>query len=319
MDEESRRATALETWKVYRRWAIAAVRMKARRERWRRAVFWLGLLGLLLGPLAGLRPASWPAPLIQAIALASGVSVALAAYLSDRVLGPDPDVAWVRARQAAEGLESLVFAFLMRAPPFPGGPGDGDLLAEARARIEDGLSGLVAEPIPPGRAEEGFPPSPLGAGEYVALRAERQQAWLEGKLVENHRTAERLEALTKVLGAAAAILSVPTAFWSGHGWIAVVTSVAGALGSQLAAGRYRFLERSYHETAARLARSVARWRGSPRGPDDDRRLVDECERALREENAAWVEAMLSRPGGTPRPAAPAGPPSGPGVALPARP
>jgi hypothetical protein len=47
------------------------------------------------------------------------------------------------------------------------------------------------------------------------------------------------------------------------GWIVVVTSVAGALGAQITCGAPSFLEKSYHDAAARLGRSVARRHASP--------------------------------------------------------
>ncbi len=296
MDDERSRLEALEAWKVYRRWAVASAAMKRGRDRWKRAVFWLGLVGLVLGPLAARQPPLGPEVIARLVALASGIAVALAAYLSEKVLGPDPDVAWVRARQAAEGLKSLVFAFLMRAPPFGGGNDAGALDAE-RTRIEEALPSIVALPISDAEADKNFPPYPLNAEAYVAARAREQQRWFEAKLIEDHRAAARLELATKSLGAVAAVLTVPAAFWAGlAGWIAVVTAVAGALGAQVTAGRYRFLEKSYHDTAARLARIVTRWEASPRGQEDDQRLVGDCERALRDENAGWVEAMLRKEG-----------------------
>ncbi len=300
MDDAKRQLAALETWKVYRRWAAASAAMKRRRDRWKRVVFCLGLAGIVLGPIAARHPSAGPQWLARWVALASGIAVALAAYLSDNVLGPNPDVAWVRARQAAEGLKSLAFAFLMRASPFDAADDAGALDAE-RARIEEALTSeasLVALPIPDAEARKNLPPYPLDAEAYVATRARDQQRWLEAKVVENHRAAGRLDLAKKLLGAVAAVLAVFTALSAGlAGWVAVVTAVAGALGAQVTAGRYRFLEKSYHDTAARLARIVTRWEVSPRGPEDDRRLVGDCERALREENAGWVEAMLRKDAG----------------------
>jgi hypothetical protein len=297
MDDPRRRLAALETWKVYRRWAAASAAMKRGRERWKRVVFWLGIVGIILGPIAAERGSVGSQAIARWVALVSGVAVALATYLSNAVLGPTPDAAWVRARQGAEGLKSLAFTFLMRAPPF-GAADEADALDTERTRIEEALASeasLVALPIPDAEAEKNFPPSPLDTEAYVAARAREQQRWFETRVVENHRVAGRLELATKLLGAGAAVLAVFTAWFAGlAGWIVVVTAVAGALGAQATAGRFRFLEKSYHDTAARLARIVNRWEVSPRSADDDRRLVGDCERALRDENAGWVETMLKK-------------------------
>jgi hypothetical protein len=316
MDDERRRIAALETWKVYRRWAAASAAMKRRRDLLTRVVFWLGLLGLVLGPVATHRPPVGPEQVLELVALASGIAVALNAYLSDKVLGSDPDVAWVRARQAAEGLKSLALTFLMRATPFGAGDEAGALDA-ARTRVEEALTSLVALPIPEADAARGFPPFPLSVERYVESRAREQQRWFEGRVVENHRAAGRLQLVTKSLGAIAAVLAVPAAFRVGlGGWVAVVTAFAGALGAQVTAGRHRFLEKSYHDAAARLARAITRWETSPRRPEDDGRLVGDCERTLRDENAAWVEFMLRKDGAGPSASGGAGlssPPPAPGA------
>ncbi len=296
MDDPARRIAALDTWRAYRRWVATSAHMKRRRDLWRRAVLWLGVLGLVLGPLAGLKQSWIPVLVARGITLASGIAVALAAYLSREVLGADPDVGWVRARQAAEGLKSLALAFVMRASPFDVGD-EAAALEAKRARIEDALELGVALPISEAEAERGFPPFPLIPDAYVTVRAREQQQWFERKVIENHRTAFRLDVATKVLGALAAVLAVPAASWPvATGWIGVLTAAGGALAAQLTAGRYRFLESRYHHTSVRIARIVLRWQTSDRGSAEQARLVEDCERVLREENAGWVAEMLRKEG-----------------------
>jgi hypothetical protein len=309
MDDARRRGAALEAWTRSRRWGETSAGLKRARDRWKRVVFWLGFAGLVLGPIAAgdLKIVAAPAWLLRAISVASGLAVALAAYVTENVLGPSPDVAWVRARQAAEGLKSLAFAFLLDAPPFDRGDPVEVLDAEL-ARIDGALQGaaLVPAPLADEDAARGFPESPLSPAGYLDGRLREQQRWFEGKVAENRRAAGRLEQVRKGLGALAVVLGAVAALpIHVDAWIGVITAVVMALGAQLTAGRYRFLEKSYGATAARLARIATRWQLSEQGPQDARRMVADGEAALREENAGWVQAMLGEAAeGTPA-AAPA--------------
>lgn len=309
MDDARRNAAALEAWTRYRRWGATSADLKRDRDRWKRVVFLLGIAGLVLGPIAAgdLKIVAAPAWLVRALSVASGLAVALAAYVTESVLGPSPDVAWVKARQGAEGLKSLAFAFLLDAPPFDRGD-PVDVLDGELARIDGELqaASLVPAQLAAEDAARGFPESPLTPARYLDGRLREQQRWFEGKVAENQRAARRLERLRKGLGALAVILGAFAAVAAQlAGWILVITAVVGALGAQLGAGRYRFLEKSYGATAARLGRIGTRWQLSEQGPEDARRMVSDCEAALRDENAGWVQAMLGEAGeGTP-PASPA--------------
>jgi SMODS and SLOG-associating 2TM effector domain 1/Protein of unknown function (DUF4231) len=300
MDDQKRQLAALETWRVYKRWAAASARMKKRTDLLKNAVLWLSLAALVLGPLATSETSIGPDWLVRTLTVASGAVVAFGAFLSDKVIGPDGDVPWVRARQAAEGLKSLVYAFLVGAPPFDVAD-DVDALDRERKRIEEAptLSSLVALPIEAAEAGKGFPTCPLAPAVYVTARAKQQKEWFEGKTTHYHNQAARLGMASKLLGLAGVALSVTAGYLPKLGvWVAIVTSVAGALATQVTSGRSRFLEKSYHDTAARLGRIITRWEGSDQGPADAKRLVGDCEQVLRDENAGWVAAMLEKKGGT---------------------
>jgi uncharacterized membrane protein HdeD (DUF308 family) len=304
MDDAKRKTAALETWKRYRRWATTSAELKRGQDRWKRVVFWLGIVGLVLGPVAAgdATLGAAPAWLLRGIATVSGLAVAFAAYFRENVLGPAPDAGWMKARQGAEGLKSLTFTFLMGAPPFEGDDPAKVFHAELQ-RIEDELqqASLAPANLDPEAASKGFPELPMSSEAYLAVRLEEQRAWFEKKVEENHEAAKRLERAKKVLGGLAVGLGVFTAATPGlAGWIAVITVVVAALGAQLTAGGYQLLQKSYSATAARLGRIAVRWQLSGQSEQDARRLVSDCETALREENAAWVEAMLSR-GGKPPP------------------
>lgn len=312
------REAALDTWRVYKRWAAMSRAQKARRDRQKRIAFWLVIVAIVVGPIAA-RPAGpvalptmareW---LLLGASVVSGVAVALGAFFSERILGPKPDQEWVRAREGAEGLKSLVFEFAVRAPPF-----DGDravvALLESGEQVERRLADLVAPVIPGAEAEAEFPGYPVGAAAYVDHRLLHpktgQLAYFENRVAEHLRRAERLEVAVKLLGGAAAALAVfgPLGVPYVGGWVPVISAVAAALTAQLSAGHHRFLCSSYQDAAARLRRSLTAWRSSPQQADDDARLVAECEATVREELARWVQEMLNAGGARATPAPPAAP------------
>jgi len=311
LDDDRVREAALDTWRVYKRWAGMSREQKARRDRQKRLAFWLLLIAIVAGPLAA-RPAGplslptsareWALLVVTVIA---GVAVALGAFLNEKIMGPKPDQEWVRAREGAEGLKSAVFELVMRSPPFDRDDPVVPFLAR-REQIESRLADLVAPMIPGGEAEAGFPGVPLSIDGYVAARADGQVAWLEKRVTEHLGRAMRLERAVQILGAAAAMLAVvgPLGVPRVGGWVPVITAVAAALTAQVSAGHHRFLSRSYQDAAARLRRSTVGWRASKRTGDDDARLVADCEATLREEQARWVQEMLNAGGPKPKGGAP---------------
>lgn len=303
VEVDSRTSPALDTWRVYKRWASMSRRQKERRDRQKRVAFWLVIVAVVVGPFAT-RPAGPMSPptsarewaLLAATAIL-GVAVALGAFFSEKILGPKPDQEWVRAREGAEGLKSLVFEFVAGVPPFDGADAVTRLM-QRREQIENRLIDLIAPEIPAPQAEQEFPGCPLPIDGYVDTRLVHQRTgqltWFESRVSENLRRAERLEVAVKVLAGIGVVLAVlgPLGVpWVG-GWTPILTAVASALTAQLSAGRFRFLCRSYQNAAARLRRSLTAWRSSERRAEDGARLVAESEATLREEQARWVQEMI---------------------------
>jgi SMODS and SLOG-associating 2TM effector domain 1 len=206
----------------------------------------------------------------------------------------------VKAREGAEGLKSIVFEFLMGTGEFSGADAAQKLLAR-RGDIERDLGSMVAPDLPDKDAEADFPTTPATIDTYRAERALEQVKWFAGRLLEHHRKAGQLEGAAKLLGGIGVVLGVlgPLGVPLIGSWVPVLTAVAGALVAQIGAGHYRFLARSYQDTAAAVRRELAAWTVSPPGADRDARLVTNCEATLRAEQARWVQEMLSAAGPKP--------------------
>jgi hypothetical protein len=69
-------------------------------------------------------------------------------------------------------------------------------------------------------------------------------------------------------------------------WVAVITTVSGAIGSYALAQRYEQLAISFRPTADRLTSTVLRWRA--KGANSLAELVETCEAVLLEENQGWI-------------------------------
>jgi hypothetical protein len=304
-NEAKRRSAALATWRVYKRWAVASAGLKRSTDALKTAVLVLSLIALVLGPLATARPEWLPTWAIKVVGLISALVVALSAYLSDKVLGTDRDVAWVRAREAAEGLKSLVYAFLAGIPPF-NGPNAIDALEAQRKQVEEApaLASLVALPISDGDAEKGFPPLPFV---YATGRAKEQKSWFESKARFYSNEVSKYQIASKVLVGIAVALGVVAGTFSWLGvWVAMVSSVAATLATQVTTSRSRFLEKSYSDAAARLGAIIDRWEWSDKAEADDKQLAFDSEAVLRQENAGWVATMLAKPPAPPQSGSPSG-------------
>ena len=68
-------------------------------------------------------------------------------------------------------------------------------------------------------------------------------------------------------------------------WVAVITTLIGALTAHTAAQRYEQLVVTYRATAERLDGMIARLQSTR---EDPRELIERCEAILLEENQGWV-------------------------------
>jgi hypothetical protein len=150
------------------------------------------------------------------------------------------------------------------------------------------------------------PPPSLTPTEYVRLRVQQQiDNYYRPKARLFSKRLRQLRAVELLLGFAATILATLGAFLSSEAtrhslfggyktdissWVAVLTTIAGALAAHIAANRYDFTVMSYFATARRLEDLVNDWkaRNSPTDETQWSNFVNACEDAISVENESWM-------------------------------
>ncbi len=92
--------------------------------------------------------------------------------------------------------------------------------------------------------------------------------------------------LLAVSGALLAAAVTLTGTQSYGAWVAVITTISGAVAAHAWAQRYEQLTITYRATAQRLEGAVARWNAA--GGNNLSDLVEGCEKILIEENQGWI-------------------------------
>jgi hypothetical protein len=153
------------------------------------------------------------------------------------------------------------------------------------------------------------PPPRLAHADYISKRVQQQiDGYYRPKARENARTLRRFRIGEFVLGLAGTILAA-LATWASqdaqaaagpHGtlgeWVAVCTTLSGAIAAHVAANRYDFLVMSYFGTARRLEDLLARWRdrGDDANPTAWSAFVHRCEDAISVENESWLAKWMEK-------------------------
>ncbi|MFI6774679.1 DUF4231 domain-containing protein [Nocardia sp. NPDC050412] len=274
-------------WERRIRWSHAATRMKLRIDRLRLTVLYLSSWGAIAAALTAtvLRQSGLSSRIVAATGAAA---LAGATYVGAQLLTSEAVRRWTRARAVSEGMRQQIFRF--RAIP--------GTVAQLRAEVEEleqaaeDLLCFLEEAPPVGPA-----PGPLTPEQYASKR-------VEGQITNYYRpTARRYCARAQFLRRVAIALgliatmaaSVSTAVSADAAtriapWIAVLTTLSGALVAYLASKRYDFLVVSYLATANRLQRLLDHWRtaGSPTDPPQWSEFVDDCENTIAVENESWL-------------------------------
>jgi hypothetical protein len=279
-------------------WSATANSLKSVIDRARRAVFVLSVLGALLAAVASQMGSTDPsAPESNArtwVAIAAAISLAVATFFSQRLLGAEHTNAWVRARAVSEALKREAYKFAAGAAPYDGADRDAAaaLLDQERGRIEadgDDLLGLQVRATGPGST----PRAPLTPDEYVAQRVDGQIRWYRDKADQYSRAARNLRwtefglalaatlitALASVVGKSIPLFGMT---WDIAALTAVLTTIAGAVLAHVEASRYDHLVMTYRAASRRLQDRKGSARPSWSG------FVNDCESILSTENASWI-------------------------------
>jgi hypothetical protein len=285
-------------WQRHEQWSTLANRLKARIGFWRTTSLVLGAAGALL-QTAAVALGSGIAGM--SVSVVGAVALLFVPFIARYFLTPEQVRQWLRARSMSEGLKSLVFRFRARAAPFA----EDDRvikLEDAGKRAESWVEALAGE-LAGVEDRAGTPPPVLDPDAYIERRVQdqidvyyRPSARNNASRARAFRRAELvMAALAAALGGVTAALKIPAAGVStGLGpWVAVLTTIGGAIAAHAAASRYDQQARVYFATARQLKDLVNEWtaHGKPQDPASWSSFVTACEQAISAENRGWMAKL----------------------------
>ncbi|MBC8733457.1 DUF4231 domain-containing protein [Paraburkholderia sp. UCT2] len=306
MSEES----VANIWRRRIGWSRAADRLKARINYARNIALVLSVCGATSETVAATFLADVPSGRTALSALGA-VFLAIATFVTARLLTVDAIRSWTRARSVSEALKAEIYSFRANAAPYACEDRLKILLDKTdavQAAAQD-LERYVAN-VEVGSAS---PPPTLTRDEYISKRVEQQingyyrkKAKLCAKRLDRLRAAEFVlglagTALSAVATGASIQASTSTTFHSGiSAWVAVCTTLGAAIAAHIAANRYDFLVVSYYGTARRLEDLVNRLCSARDRIDSESwtNFVRDCEAAISVENESWLAKWMEKePGG----------------------
>ncbi len=200
---------------------------------------------------------------------------------------------WTAARSTSEGLKSALYRHLAREN------GEArDLLDEfERVTADVDLPPSVAATTP----EIDKPLRPFGLSGYLKKRVNQQICWYRKASSTN---AKRITYSRLLQGALSVSAGLMAAYASSSdepalgAWVAVLTTIGGAIATHVAAGRYDRLYTTYFVTATRLETLRDRFQadvgnGTPSAAEVSQ-FVEDCEAAISVENQAWMAGYLAK-------------------------
>src|ERR1700741_2528225 len=232
-----------------KRWSATAGRVRQNIDRARNAVTFLAIGGAIFGTIA-----AQPTRIrVLVFGYAGAAALAISAIVRQRFLDSRQARSWIIARAASESFKREMFLFRARAGHYSSDDRE-SIAAQKRDEIlvrAEYVQTFVVD-IDPASCPI---PGPIDLDQYKKERVQKQIEWyrdrarLYGARRDNYA---RLEVSLLILGAllgAAATVDGKQLFAA---WIAVITTILGAIGTQMAAARYDQLTVSYRATADRL-------------------------------------------------------------------
>jgi SMODS and SLOG-associating 2TM effector domain 1/Protein of unknown function (DUF4231) len=278
-----------DAWDRQSVWSQVADNLKAGVTRARSIVLVLTISGALLSTAAAVAGLKEPAG--KTLGAFGALAIGLAGIARSRT-APQAVQDWTRARSAAEGIKTEVYAYLTRVGAYVGNERESRLDKQV-ADIEHDVRDLVAhadEVTPVDRAT----PAVRDVESYARDRVEDQ---ITGYYRRNGRDlrvkrdrVRRAEVGLAVVGVVLGVLAGTLEADDLAVWVPVVTTVATAITAHAAAERYDFLHVEYLRTADELERLVKRWRRDDLGGET---FVRSCEDVISSQNARWM-AKLSK-------------------------
>jgi uncharacterized membrane protein YphA (DoxX/SURF4 family) len=279
-------------------WSVTANRLKASIDRARWAVFIFSVLGAVLAtlasqltPPAGVTSGISAADLRTWLVTAGALSLATATFFTQRLLGQEHVVSWVRVRAISEALKREAYKFATGAPPYNQANSESLLNAE-RQKIESDGDDLIAMLVTnPGAGS--VPRTTLTPKQYVERRVDEQikfnnkragdyratATWLRRTEFGLALAATLITAIASITGKSTSIFGFP---FDIAALTAVLTTIAGAVLAHVEASRFDFVVTTYLATARQLEDR----KGGAQEPLSA--LVNDCETIIGTENLSWI-------------------------------
>jgi hypothetical protein len=288
----NRFSATLETiFKYQAIWSEVANQLKSHITFARATALSLGILGAFTATLAAqlapnLSLAARILSIVSAAALATATVVA-------RGFGQKQLQNWIRARSVSEALKQEMFLYLTGTPPYAAN--DRDAVLHTRTNeVLNKVSDLtvLAVTVPPPTTDI---PKIDGPDDYIRLRVSQQtQDYYFPKASLMAKRLMICQSLATGLTALAAVVSGIAGFFhteSIGAWVAVATTIAGAIVAHAGAARYEHNVLSYYSTARQLESLRDQYldsKNDPGAPARFHEFVRRCEEVISIENQAWM-------------------------------
>lgn len=289
MAEQS--TTLSKVWHDQQQWSRVANRLKGGIRFWRSIALAFAILGAILATAAtqvGLKSG-----LGQGLSIASAVMLAVAPGIQKAKLSQDTIKSWTRARSASEGLKAEIYFYLTATPPYDAADHDVKLTKKVN-KIKGAVDDLAGYTLRSSGVDKDMP-AVHDIDSYLNKRVQSQiDDYYRQKANENQRRLTLFRNIEFALGLAATLLSAIAAATHIGGfsaWVAVVTTIAAAITSHIAAERYEHLVVSYLATARQLESITQEWLvGDDKSAEAAAKLVRGCEDVISRENESWMAA-----------------------------
>jgi hypothetical protein len=282
-------ASALETVALdQKRWSLTANALRVSIRRARILSFSLTVSGAILETLAAQLYLLHPGP-SEIPGYMGAAALACVVIIKAQSLGRDRLQGWILSRAASESLKREMYRYRTSSGPYADASRHNPeaTLFERRDDILSKVSTVqkfIREPDPTKVAVGG----PLDANGYISERIQSPISWFRGRADEYSASQSRWSAVEYSLAIAGALSGVALTFTHNQAfgaWVAVITTISGAVAAYVMAERYEQITISYRTTADRLTSILGRWIATP---GELSQLVEQVEATLLEENQAWI-------------------------------
>jgi len=288
-------ATVSDVWNDQQQWSRAASRLRKSIRNWRSTALAFAILGAVLATAA--TQAGLKTGLGQGLSIASAVMLAVVPSVQKTKLSQGAIESWTRARSASEGLKAEIYLYLTAVPPYNDAKRDGELNKKAD-QIRGDVDDLAGHTLGLPGDHKAMPPV-HDIDSYLKDRVEDQIQGYYRRRAKEHQQRLTLfrgaEFSLSLIATALSAIAAATHVGGYSAWVAVVTTVAAAITSHIAAERYEHLVVSYMATARQLEKIVREWRASEdNSAEAAAALVQKCESVISRENESWMAAWTRK-------------------------